>query len=76
MPGVELPHLKNDQRKKVEKFLVEQYQEFSKNKNDIVCIERLKLKLNFKDDNPVSQPYTVKFLNNFIMNQNNIWKIW
>ena len=75
MPGVELPHLKNDQRKKVEKFLVEQYQEFSKNKNDIVCIERLKLKLNFKDDNPVSQPYTVKFLNNFIMNQNNIWKI-
>ena len=75
MPGVELPHLKNDQRKKVEKFLVEQYQEFSKNKNDIVCIERLKLKLNFKDDNSVSQPYTVKFLNNFIMNQNNIWKI-
>ena len=75
MPGVELPHLKNDQRTKVEKFLVEQYQEFSKNKNDIVCIERLKLKLNFKDDNSVSQPYTVKFLNNFIMNQNNIWKI-
>ena len=75
MPGVELPHLKNDQRKKVEKFLVEQYQEFSKNKNDIVCIERLKLKLNFKDDNPVSQPYTVKFLKNFIINRNNIWKI-
>ena len=75
MPGVELSHLKNDQRKKVDKFLVEEYQEFSKNENDIVCIESLKLKLNFKDDNPVSQPYTVKFLKNFIINRNNIWKI-
>ena len=51
MPGVELSHLKNDQRKKVDKFLAEEYQEFLKNENDIVCIESLKLKLNFKDDN-------------------------
>ena len=57
MPGVELSHFKNDQRKKVEKCLVEEYEEFSKNENNIVCIESLKLKLNFKDDNPVSQPY-------------------
>ena len=57
MPGVELSHFKNDQRKKVEKCLVEEYEEFSKNENNIACIESLKLKLNFKDDNPVSQPY-------------------
>ena len=57
MPGVELSHLKNDQRKKVDKFLVEEYQEFSKNENNIGSIESLKLKLNFRDDNSVSQPY-------------------
>ena len=56
MPAVELSHLKNDQRKKVEKFLVEEYEEFSKNGNNIGSIESLKLKLNFRDVNSVSQP--------------------
>ena len=43
--------------KKVEKLLVEECEVFSKNENDIGCIKSLKLKLNFKDDTLVSQPY-------------------
>ena len=57
MLGVDLSHLPNDQRKKVEKHLIEQCKVFLKDENDIGCIESLKLKLNFKDNTHVSQPY-------------------
>ena len=50
-----LSHLPNDERKKVDKLLVEECKVFSKDENDIDCLESLKLKLNLKDNNPVSQ---------------------
>ena len=46
LPGVDLSHLPNHQRK----FLVEECEVFSKDENEISFIENLKLKLNFKDD--------------------------
>ena len=57
LPDVDLSHVPNDQRKKVEKFLVEECEVFSKDENDMGCTESLKLKSNFKDDSSFSQPY-------------------
>ena len=45
LPRVDLSHLPNDQRIKIEKPLVEECEVFSKNENGIGRIESLKLKL-------------------------------
>ena len=57
LPGVDLSHLPNDQRKLVESVLIEECDVFSKNEHDIGSIEKLKLKLNLKDDIPIAKPY-------------------
>ena len=57
LPGVDLSHLPNEQRKLVESALIEECDVFSKNEHDIGSIEKLKLKLNLKDDIPIAKPY-------------------
>ena len=57
LPGVDLSHLPNNQRKLVESVLIEECDVFSKNEKDIGSIEKLKLKLNLKDNIPIAKPY-------------------
>lgn len=67
LPCVDLSRLLNDQRNKVEKRLVEEFEVFSKDEHDIGCIESLQLKSNVKGNTRVSQPYRWKLY---------IWKIY
>ena len=57
LPGVDLSHLPSDQRKLVESVLIEECEVFSRDEHDIGSVEKLKLKLNLKDDIPISKPY-------------------
>ena len=57
LPGVDLSHLPNDQRKLVGSVLMKECDVFLKNEHDIGSIEKLKLKLNLKDDIPIAKPY-------------------
>ena len=54
---VDLTHLSNDQRIKVEEVLRSECEAFSKDKSDIGYVDRLKLKLELTDNIPVQQPY-------------------
>ena len=51
--GVDLSHLPDEQRIKVQKLLTEECEVFAKDKNDIGEIDNFKLKLNLKDETPV-----------------------
>ena len=57
LPGVDLSHLPEDQRVRVENLLLDYCDVFSKNDSDIATIESFKLKLNVTDPKPVWKPY-------------------
>ena len=56
LPAVDLSHLPEDQRIRVENLLNE-YNVFSKNDSDTGTIENFKLELNLTDLKPVWEPY-------------------
>ena len=55
---IDLSHLSAARRKKVRAMLLEMSDAFSKDKSDIGSIEKLKMKINLKDDEPVKRSYT------------------
>ena len=57
LPGVDLSHLPEDQRVRVENLLLDECDVSSKNDSDIGTIESFKLKLNVADPKPVWKPY-------------------
>ena len=57
LPGVDLSHLPEEQRIKVQKLLTEECEVFAEDKNDIGQIDNFKLKLNLKDETPVQKAY-------------------
>uniref|UniRef100_A0A7N8YIE6 Gypsy retrotransposon integrase-like protein 1 n=1 Tax=Mastacembelus armatus TaxID=205130 RepID=A0A7N8YIE6_9TELE len=56
-PPVDLSHLNEEQRLEVKQMLREESQSFSKSDNDIGCIERLKMTISLKDNEPVKRTY-------------------
>ena len=62
LPGVDLSHLPDDQRIRVENLLLNECYVFSKYDSDIGIIESFKLKLNVTDPKLVWKPYrTIQF---------------
>uniref|UniRef100_A0A3Q2EEI4 Gypsy retrotransposon integrase-like protein 1 n=1 Tax=Cyprinodon variegatus TaxID=28743 RepID=A0A3Q2EEI4_CYPVA len=56
-PPIDLSHLNEAQRQVVTKMLREESDSFSRSDSDIGCIEKLQLKINLKDPEPVSRTY-------------------
>ena len=57
LPGVDLSHLPEDQRVRVENLFLDECDVFSKNDSDIGTIVSFKLKLNVTDPKPVWKHY-------------------
>lgn len=56
-PPVDLSHLGEEQRVLAKQMLREECQSFSKTDNDIGCIEKLKMTISLKDNEPVKRTY-------------------
>lgn len=57
-PPIDLSHLDEEQRAKVNKMLIEEAGAFARDDNDIGCIKNLQMTINLTDDIPVQRTYS------------------